>query len=146
MKKTLSFILIIATLVACLSSCNFNSNMSGALAGESEATDSVKEMMAALADDNTAAAKALLHPQVAETSDNAIAQMSAFLEGRSASAIELKGIHRTTNTGTAGTSTQDQVSYRVTLTDGVVIFISAVYLSNNRGTGFATFQVVLGLV
>ena len=143
MKKKICFGLVLLVLFGCLTACSITS---GLLPDGAEVTPKIEEMMAALADDNTAAAKALLHPQVAETSDNAIAQMSAFLEGRSASAIELKGIHRTTNTGTAGKSIQDQVSYQVTLTDGVVIFISAVYLSNNRGTGFATFQVVLGLV
>ena len=102
--------------------------------------------MAALADDNTSDAKALLHPQVAETSDNAIAQMSAYLAGRKASAIELISININSSTGTAGKTRQERVGYQVTLTDGAVIFLNAVYLSNNQGTGFASFQVVLGVV
>ena len=146
MKKLISLALVLLVLLGCLTACNFMQNMSGAIAGEAEATPKVEEMMAALADDNTSDAKALLHPQVAETSDNAIAQMSAYLAGRKASAIELISININSSTGTTGTTRQERVGYQVTLTDGAVIFLNAVYLSNNQGTGFASFQVVLGVV
>ncbi len=146
MKKIICSVLVLLVLLGCLTACNFTQNMSGAIAGEAEATPKVEEMMAALADDNTSDAKALLHPQVAETSDNAITQMSAYLAGRTASAMELKSININTSTGTAGKTRQEQVTYQVTLTDGAVIFLNVVYLSNNQGTGFASFQIVLGVV
>ena len=146
MKKIICFGLVLLALLGCLTACNFTQNISGAIAGEAKATPKVEEMMAALADDNTSDAKALLHPQVAETSDNAIAQMSAYLAGRKASAIELISINVNTSTGTAGKIRQERVAYQVTLTDGAVIFLNVVYLSNNQGTGFASFQVVLGVV
>ena len=146
MKKIVCFALVLLALLGCLTACTFSQNMSGAIAGEAEATPKVKEMMAALADDNTSNAKALLHPQVAETSDNAIAQMSAYLAGRKASAIELTSINVNTSTGTAGKVRQERVAYQVTLTDGAVIFLNVVYLSNNQGTGFASFQLVLGVI
>ena len=146
MKKIICFGLVLLALLGCLTACNFTQNMSGAIVGEAEATPKVEEMMAALADDNTSDAKALLHPQVAETSDNAIAQMSAYLAGRKASAIELTSINVNTSTGTAGKVRQERVAYQVTLTDGAVIFLNVVYLSNNQGTGFASFQLVLGVI
>lgn len=146
MKKIICSVLVLLILLGCLTACNFTQNMSGAIAGEAEATPKVEEMMAALADDNTSDAKVLLHPQVAETSDNAISQMSVYLAGRKASTVELKSININTSTGTAGKTRQEQVTYKVTLTDGAVIFLNAVYLSNNQGTGFASFQVVLGVV
>ena len=146
MKKIVCFGLTLLLLLGCFTACNFTQNMSGAMAGEAEATPKVEEMMAALADDNTYNAKALLHPQVAETSDNAIAQMSTYLAGRKPSAIELKSININTSTGTTGKTRQERVAYQVTLTDGAVIFVNAVFLSNNKGTGFASFQVVLGVV
>ncbi len=146
MKKIICFGLVLLALLGCLTACNFTQSMSGAIAGEAEATPKVEEMMAALADDNTSNAKALLHPQVAETSDNAIAQMSTYLAGRKVSAIELISINISTSTGTAGKTRQECVGYQVTLTDGAVIFLNAVYISNNQGTGFASFQVVLGIV
>ena len=146
MKKIICSVLVLLVLLGCLTACNFTQNISGAIAGEAEATPKAEEMMTALADDNTSDAKALLHPQVAETSDNAITQMSAYLAGRKASAMELKSININTSTGTSGKTRQEQVTYQVTLTDGAVIFLNAVYLSNNQGTGFASFQVVLGVV
>ena len=146
MKKIICFALVLMILLGCLTACNFTQNMSSTITEEAEATPKVEKMMAALADDNTSEAKALLHPQVAETSDNAIAQMSAYLAGRKASAIELISINVNTSTGTAGTTRQERVGYRVTLNDDAVIYINAVYLSNNQGTGFASFQIVLGVV
>ena len=146
MKKIICFTLVLLVLLGCLTACNFTQNMSGAAAGDAEATPKVEKMMVALADDNTSDAKALLHPQVAETSDNAVTQMSAYLAGRKASAIELKSININTSTGTAGKTRQEQVTYQVTLTDSSVIFLNVVYLSNNQGAGFASFQVVLGVV
>lgn len=146
MKKTICFGLVLLALLGCLTACNFTQSMSGAIAGEPEATPKVEEMMAALADDNTSGAKALLHPQVAATSDNAITQMSAYIAGRKASAIELINININSSTGTVGITRQERVGYKVTLTDGAVIFLNADYLSNNQGTGFASFQVVLGVV
>ena len=146
MKKIICFGFVLLALLGCLTACNFTQNMSGAMIGEAEATPKVEEMMAALADNNTSDAKALLHPQAAETFDNAIAQMSAYLAGRKANAIELVNININTSTGTAGKTRQERVGYKVTLTDGAVIFLNAVYLSNNQGTGFASFQVVLGVV
>ena len=146
MKKIICLSLVLLALLGCLTACNFTQTMSGAIAGEAETTPKVEEMMAALADGNTSDAKALLHPQVAETSDNAISQMSAYLAGRTASAIELINININASTGTAGKTRQERAVYQVTLTDGTVIFLNAVYLSNNQGTGFASFQVVLGVV
>ena len=146
MKKIICFALVLLALLGCLTACNFTQKMSGAIAGEAEATPKVEEMMAALADDNTSDAKALLHPQVAETSDSAIAQMSAYLAGRKASTIELQSININTSTGTAGKTRQEQAAYQVTLTDGAVISLNVVYLSNNQGTGFYSFQIVLGVV
>ena len=146
MKKIICFALVLLVLLGCLTACNFTQKMSGAVAGEAKATPKAEEMMAALADDNTSDAKALLHPQVAETSDNAITQMSAYLAGRKASVMELKNISVNTSTGTAGKTRQEQVSYQVTLDDGAVIFLNVVYLSNKQGAGFTSFQVVLGVV
>ena len=146
MKKISCFGLVLLVLLGCLTACNIHQNMSGAAAGEAEATPKVEEMMAALADDNISNAKALLHPQVAETSDNAITQMSDYLAGRKTSDIELISINISTSAGTAGNTRQERVGYRVTLSDGSVVFLNAVYLSNNQGTGFASFQVVLGVV
>ena len=145
MKKILCFTLVLLVLGS-FTACNFTQNMSGMMAGEAEATPKVEEMMAALSAANTADAKALLHPQVAETSDNAITQMSTYLAGRTAETMEVTGITVNTSAGTSGNVRQERVNYQVTLTDGAVIYLNVAYLSNNQGTGFASFQIVLGVV
>ena len=145
MKKWICFVLVLLVLGS-FTACNVTQNMSGAIAGKAEATPKVEATMAALSAANTADAKALLHPQVAESSDNAITQMSTYLAGRTAETMEVTGITVNTSAGTSGNTRQERVNYRVTLTDGAVIFLNVVYLSNNQGTGFASFQIVLGVV
>ena len=145
MKKWICFVLVLLVLGS-FTACNITQNMSGAIAGKAEATPKVEAMMAALSAANTADAKALLHPQVAESSDNAITQMSTYLAGRNAETMEVTGITVNTSTGTSGNTRQERVNYRVTLADGAVIFLNVVYLSNNQGTGFASFQIVLGVI
>ena len=146
MKKLICVVLAMLTLLCCLTACNFTRNMTGALAGNAEATPKAEEMMAALAENRIADAKALMHPQVGEGLDTAITQMSDYLAGRKVSAMELKNINVSTTSGTSGKATQEKVAYHVTLTDSTSIYISAVYLTNGDGAGFVTFQVVLGVV
>ena len=146
MKKVFCLSLILAVLVGCLTACNFQSNMSGALAGEAESTSKVKEMMLALAENRTSDAKKLLHPQTAELSEAALTQLSAYLAGREVDALEQRNINVKTFSGTSGKTRQEQVTYQVTLTDGAVIYLNVVYLSDNAGTGFSSFQLVLGVV
>ena len=146
MKRLIGFALVLVLLLGCMTACNFTQNMAGALAGETEAAPKVEEMMKALAEDRISDAKALMHPQVAEKSDNAIAQMSDYLAGREVSAMELRSISVNTSAGTSGKSRQERVAYQVTLTDGAVIYLNVVYFSNNDGNGFSAFQLVLGVV
>ncbi len=146
MKKLVCLVLVMLALLSCLTACSFTQNLSGDLAGKAESTSKVEEMMAALAENRTSDAKALMHTQSAERSDAAIAQMSAYLDGREVSSMELKSINVNTSTGTSGKTRQEQVAYKVILTDGVVIYLNVVYLSNNAGTGFTSFQLVLGVV
>ena len=129
-----------------LTSCTFNSNVSGLLAGEAEATAEVEEMMLAMAENRESDAKALMHPQATEKADAAIAQMSTYLDGRKVDSMELTGINVNTSTGSSGKTRQEQATYQVTLDDGVVIHLKVDYLSDDAGAGFSTFQVVIGLV
>lgn len=146
MKKLICLVSVLLILLGCLTACNFTQNMSGALAGEAESTPKVEEMMTALAENRTSDAKTLMHPQATEKSDTAIAQMSTYLAGRETSSMELKSINVNNSTGTSGKTRQEQVTYQVTLSDDSVIYLNVVYLSNNAGTGFASFQLVLGVV
>ena len=62
-----------------LTSCTFNSNVSGLLAGEAEATAEVEEMMLAMAENRESDAKAMMHPQATEKADAAINDARATL-------------------------------------------------------------------
>lgn len=146
MKKLVCLVLVMLALLSCLTACSFTQNLSGDLAGKAESTSKVEEMLAALAENRASDAKALMHIQSADRSDTAIAQMIAYLDGRKVSSLELKNINVNTSTGTSGKARQERVAYQVTLTDDVVIYLNVVYLSNNAGTGFTAFQLVLGVV
>jgi hypothetical protein len=110
-----------------------------------ESKPATEQMLAALAQSNDTDAKKLMHPD-AKDADNGIAQMTAFLAGREARTIEVQNVNVNTSSGTSGKMRQEQVSYKVTLSDNTVIYISAVHLSNKAGTGFISFQLVLGVV
>lgn len=146
MKKLLCFVLVPLALLSCLTACYFTKNASGALAGEAESVSKAEEMMTALAENRVSNAKALMHPEVAEDSDAAIAQMSDYLAGRKTRSLELVNININTSTGPSGKVRQENAAYRVTLTDGTVIYSSVIYLSNHTGTGFASFHLVLGAI
>lgn len=146
MKKIVCLALVLFALLGCLTACNYTQNLSGALAGMADATPKAEEMMALLADGNISSAKALIHPSIAESLDSAISQMSSYLAGRKVNTMELISIKVNTSSGTSGATRQEQVGYQVTLNDGAVIYINAVYLSDKEGAGFTSFQLVLGIV
>lgn len=146
MKRFIGFSLVTLVLICCLASCNFTQNLSGELVKESEAAPKVEEMLTALAENRISDAKGLMHSQKAENADAALTQMSEYLEGRKAESLTVTGINVNTSSGASGKSRQETVSYRVMLADGDVIYLSVVYLSDNDGAGFISFQLVLGVV
>ena len=146
MKKSICCILLLLSVLSCLMACNFTTNTSGDFAGEAESFSKVEEIMVALAQNNTSDAKQTIHPKSVEESDAAIVQMSNFLAGRKAVSIQQVSIHVTTSKGTAGKTKEEYVTYAATLSDGDIVYLSVVYLSDNDGDGFTSFQMVLGLV
>ena len=146
MKKIVCVSLALLALLGCLTACTFTRSASGPLAGTAQSADKVEEMMAALAEERVTDAKALMHPEVAEQSEDAIAQICDFLAGRSATEIVMEGISVNTSSGTAGKSRQELVTYRVQLSDGDVVYLNVGYLSNGDGDGFNSFRLVLGVM
>ncbi len=146
MKRFIGFSLVTLVLICCLASCNFTQSLSGELVKESEAAPKVEEMLTALAENRISDAKSFMHPKKSENTDTALTQMSEYLEGRKAESIKVTGINVNTSTGASGKSRQENVGYRVTLADGDVVYLSVVYLSDNDGAGFISFQLVLGVV
>ncbi|MEE0945987.1 MAG: hypothetical protein U0M42_04055 [Acutalibacteraceae bacterium] len=146
MKKFICLGCVVLILVSCLSACNFTNNMSGALAGEAECKMKVEEMLSALSENRLSDAKSLMHPEVRENADTAIAQMSDYLVGKEVTLVEQKDISVTNSSGTSGKTKEEKVVYQLTLSDGDVIFLNVYYFSNKNGIGFASFQIVLGVV
>lgn len=145
MKRLLCFTLVLLPLLGCLAACNFSQNASGAMENLAESKPAAEQMLAALSQGNKAQSKELMHPD-AKDADNGIDQIIAYLAGRKASVIEVQNVNVTTSAGTSGKTRQEQVSYKVTLSDNTVVYVSAVHLSNKAGTGFVSFQLVLGVV
>ena len=146
MKKTICLTLVILGIISCLTACNFTTNISGAMKDKAESTPRVEEMMSLMTENRVSDAKALLHPQASEKADDAIEQMASYIDGRSVSSMELVNINIHSSTGTSGKMRQERVGYQVTLTDGEIVYLNAVYLSDNAGNGFVSFQLVLGIV
>lgn len=146
MKKAICFAVLVLVLLSCLTGCNFTKNVTGGLAGNAESTPKVEKMMIALAENDASSAESLMHPQAIKKSKTAIEQMAGYLDGRKASSIELININVSSSVGTSGNVKQERVGYKATLVDGTVVYINAVNLSNKEGSGFASFQLVLGLV
>ena len=146
MKKLFCLILVTLTVLCCLTGCHFTQNISGSAAEEAEITPKVREMMTLLSQSRLDDVKAMMHPQAGQNLDKPLVQMISYLGGRNAAELEATSINTKTSSSPTSQSKQVQVSYRVELTDHNVIYISTTYLSNNAGTGFVTFQLVLGVV
>ena len=88
---------------------------------------------------------ALLHPDAPEDSDNAIAQMSIYLAGRETESIELKNLNMNSSGGIKDKKREEQGTYQVTLNDGTDLSVNMVYVSDSTGSGFTSFQLMLGV-
>ena len=146
MKKIVGYILVLMVLLSSLTACTFTQNASGAFIKNAESSEKIEKMMSALAEENITDAQALMHPESTKDFDDAISQMSDYIDGREVTSMELININVNTSTGTSGKSREEQVVYKVTLDDNDVIYLNVDYLSNNEGTGFTSFQLVLGVV
>ncbi len=147
MKKLICVTLLVFMMLGCLTACNFNfnTNLGGSL-GNAASDEKVDEMMAALTENDISAAKSLLHPERSADADKSLEQIADFLNGRSVASKLRMNVNITTSTGTAGKTVQEQTAYRVSLNDGTVVYLNAVYLTTDAGEGFVSFQLVLGLV
>ena len=146
MRNKLRVTALLLTLVCLLSACNFTANLYDNTGNkEMEAAPQIEEMLAALAAGDRDAALALYHPKYRENFEAALDQLSGYVAGRTMSSMESASWNTTTSKGTGGTSTQESGSFRVTMEDGEVFYISAVHLTDGNGEGFVSFQIVLGV-
>ncbi len=143
MKKSISLILVFLLLLGSFTACDITTNFSDALSGKAESTPKVEEMLSALAENDMSAAEALLHPQIADDSDDMLERLADYIDGRKAESVEVTSVSINTSTGTGGKSRQEEISCEVKLDDGDSVALNVVYLSDNQGEGFTVFQIVL---
>lgn len=147
MKKTISLSLVILAIISCLTACNINTNsLMNSLNDKAESSPKIENMMIALTSGNASDAKALLHPQTNPDADNSINQMIEYLNGKQINSMELTNINLSSSVGTSGRVKQEHATYKIVLSNSETIGISAVYLSNNEGSGFVSFQLLLGII
>ena len=103
-------------------------------------------MLTFLTENRISDAKDLMHPDASAESDAPFVQIATYLSGRKVKNIDVETINVNNSTGTSGKVSEENVVYLITLDDDEVFYINSVYLSNNNGSGFTSFQLILGLV
>lgn len=146
MKKIVCFSLVLLVLVGCLTGCNLTQTLLDNFEDKSDGVAKAEELISALSENRIDDAKAFIHPNTAHKSDDAIAQICEYLEGRKAESVELISFEVNTSVGTSGKTRQEQLSFQVKLDDGDSFFVNALYLSDTEGTGFSSFQLILGVI
>lgn len=151
MKKRIFIILGLIAFLLCLTNCNSfpNFDTSAEVVESSLSVPQTEKMLAALQARHTLNACALLHPTSAQTSTGDILQMIQYLDGRRISAIELDNIRVTVTPNLLrlmpGTTQSEETEYLITLESGESFRVHATYLSDPNGSGFVSFQILIGV-
>ncbi len=145
MKRFLFIALILISVVLCFTSCNFYTETSGDINGDSDVLPIVEEMMIDLSQKQLSDAKDLMHPSVVGNSDGGLKQLSDYMEGRKVTSIQQTDSYIKSSKGTSGNIREEQLTCTVTLDDGENISLFAAYLSDKDGVGFTSFQIALGV-
>ncbi len=146
MKKKGFLIILMMFIIGCFTACNFTKAIYDSVKENAIATPKVSEMMVALSEDRISDAKDLMHPLASEDSDIALQKISSYLNGRDVYSIEMVSINTTSSVGTEGKVKQEQVVYQVVLSDDELLYINALYRSDNNSAGFMTFYLLLGVL
>lgn len=146
MKKKGFLIILMMFIIGCFTACNFTKAIYDSVKENAIATPKVSEMMVALSEERISDATALMHPLASEDSDIALRKMSSYLNGRDVYSIEMVSINTTSSVGTEGKVKQEQVVYQVVLSDDELLYINALYRSDNNSAGFMTFYLLLGVL
>ena len=147
MKKVLCAWIGVVLLLSSLTGCNFHTtsnDSTGKTAADS--LPQVEKMLSILGAGDVEQALQMLHPDVRESANHAMEQNSAYMQGRRVTSVETLSCSVYTSKGTAGDIRQEQASFKVTFGDGEIVAVSAVYYTDKAGTGFSTFQIILGAI
>ena len=149
MKKLIGFSLILVLLFGCLSGCAFLENigekLTEAVDENTESPEKIDAMLLALAEGRADDAKALMHPDKADECSDAIEQMITYLDGRKVTDKKVVGLSVNIAATTNGKTRQEAINYYTTLDDGTILLVSSLYVSDNAGVGFTSFNLSIGL-
>lgn len=149
MKKLIGLSLILLLLFGCFTGCAFLENISEKLTEavdeNSESPEKIDAMLLALAEGRADDAKALMHPDKADESADAIEQMITYIDGRKVTDKKVVGLSVNIAATTNGKTRQEAICYLLTLDDGTTLTVDSLYVSDNAGAGFTSFKLSLGL-
>ena len=146
MKKIICLVLLTLMLFSCLTSCALLEKAVKSIMDKSESTPKATEMMTALSEGRAEDAKALLHPDIREGTDDAIEQMIEFVNGREIDAVTMTGVKIYESVGTNGKVSREECSFSVTFKDGSSTNVSSIYVTSKDGEGFESFQFSIGAI
>ncbi len=134
--------------IACLfAGCHFTTNFSDSTGKTSmQAAEKVEKMLTALVAGDIQAGMKLLHPNVAQNGEEKLLQMSRYLFGSKIVELTLQKVAVNNTKSTSGDAIQETGAFRMELEDGTELFLSVLYLTDDVGEGFVSFQIILGLV
>lgn len=144
MKRLISLALVLLLMIGCMASCDLLNSAMGKFEEKAESSLKVEEMLSALSQKRIDDAKRLMHPSVSDTT--ALDGLAEYLNGRTVTAMQLVGINIKSEVGTNGNVSTEELSYKTTLSDGSIIYVSSVYVSNNSGVGFTSFSMSMGII
>lgn len=144
MKKMISLTLVLLMLIACMTSCELLNSMIGEIEESTESALKVTEMLTALSEKRMDDAKRLMHPN-ASYDDAALEQLAEIMKERNVVSMIVMGVNVRNEVGTNGNVSTEELSYKTTLSDGTIIYVSSVYVSDNSGVGFTSFRISFGI-
>ena len=143
MKKMIGILALLLVAVSLFAACNFTSN-SQTTAKDMSHQPEVEAMLSYLSNGELEKAEDLMHTNKEDTS--ALAQVSAYLDGRKADKLDIQKVNIYTQKKNGETSKQESGTIKLTLDDGETVYLAVAYLENDADEGFASFQLVLGVV
>lgn len=145
MKKIVACTCFLLIVVICLTGCNIFSDMLDSIKNP-ESMPKTKEMVSALSEQRMDDAKALMHPDAEEVSSYYLSQMSSLLNGRKPTTLDRLNININTSPSFDGSKTvTEEATYIVNLDDGNSVVAQVIFISDDKGSGFASFVLSIGI-
>lgn len=145
MKKLITFTAIIMVFVLITTGCEIGNTLTDKLEDSAKSPEKIENMLSALCEGRIDDAKGMMHPTATENVEASLNSIIDYLDSRTIKQMSLEGLNVHSSIGTDGNVLEEDMEYLVTLSDGEVIHISSVYISDNHGEGFIKFGLIIGV-